>query len=353
MQHFTKMRFFTQNTCKALFKIVLSIALLLLILNKFDSKSILPSIQKVSFVSVVLSLILVWLANALMAFRWQWILLSQQAQQSQQSQEVQTFQNPQISNHQISFHVLWKLTNMGQFFNQTMPSSIGGDLARIWLLNNQEPSLSLVNTTSSVVLERLFGFVTLGLLLLMGLGFEPSIIEDATVQWPFIVSASFFLVSILFILIVPYVPLTWLNFRKVFFLNFLSAFLQSIQNMVKSIHFNKTLILKLIAVSIVIHLLHISVIRILSQAVGFEFPWIVSFIAVPIIFLIIALPISFAGWGVREGITVLILKHFDILGEEALSMSFLYGILLFLASLPGFVYWILNKSSAKASLSTH
>jgi uncharacterized protein (TIRG00374 family) len=56
---------------------------------------------------------------------------------------------------------------------------------------------------------------------------------------------------------------------------------------------------------------------------------------VPVFTLLAALPISFAGWGVRELSCVGLLGYFGVSSENALVVSVMYGLLFFLSSLPG------------------
>ncbi len=51
------------------------------------------------------------------------------------------------------------------------------------------------------------------------------------------------------------------------------------------------------------------------------------------------IPISIAGWGIREGVMVSAFGFFGVLPEQALALSILYGLLLLGVSLPGVIIW--------------
>jgi len=59
--------------------------------------------------------------------------------------------------------------------------------------------------------------------------------------------------------------------------------------------------------------------------------------------LITTLPISIAGWGVRESFLVLSLSQFGVETEKSVSISIIYGILVLIFSLPGSSMWLLQN----------
>lgn len=63
----------------------------------------------------------------------------------------------------------------------------------------------------------------------------------------------------------------------------------------------------------------------------------------PPVLLIQTLPISVAGWGVREGAMVAFLALAGIDGDGALALSILYGLVLALTSLPGAIMWVASR----------
>ena len=67
-------------------------------------------------------------------------------------------------------------------------------------------------------------------------------------------------------------------------------------------------------------------------------------LVVPITNLLMALPISIAGWGVREGVMIAGLGYLNVSAEAAFALSILYGLLMLVVSLPGLVDWIWRKT---------
>jgi hypothetical protein len=78
---------------------------------------------------------------------------------------------------------------------------------------------------------------------------------------------------------------------------------------------------------------------ILGRDMGLDYPLSVYLVLVPPVVLLIILPVSLAGWGIREGALV---GFFLLIGADkarVVSFSLLYGVTALVASLPGlFVY---------------
>ena len=85
-----------------------------------------------------------------------------------------------------------------------------------------------------------------------------------------------------------------------------------------------------------------SVLTVLALARGFalELGWTEALAVVPAIILITFIPLSFAGWGVREGASVIMLGAVGIGAGQALAISVLFGLALLAAVLPGCVLWL-------------
>jgi uncharacterized membrane protein YbhN (UPF0104 family) len=90
-----------------------------------------------------------------------------------------------------------------------------------------------------------------------------------------------------------------------------------------------------------------SVVFALGHSMGADFAFYPVLVLFPYAVLLSMLPISLAGWGVRESTTVLVLALTDTSTAIALSVSVLYGLCLLVASTPGLVVWILSGREKK------
>jgi hypothetical protein len=70
---------------------------------------------------------------------------------------------------------------------------------------------------------------------------------------------------------------------------------------------------------------------------------------VPPVILVTVIPVSIAGWGLREGAMVVAFGFINVPAGAAFAMSVLFGLTLAVASLPGSLLWWLSGYSAKTS----
>jgi hypothetical protein len=62
--------------------------------------------------------------------------------------------------------------------------------------------------------------------------------------------------------------------------------------------------------------------------------------------LVSMIPISFAGWGVREGAMIMGLGGLGISEPNALAVSIAFGLLQLIVGLPGGALWLMRSGAA-------
>ena len=108
---------------------------------------------------------------------------------------------------------------------------------------------------------------------------------------------------------------------------------------------DKLLLLKHIGVSVIVHLFSVLSIYALALSIDFHLNFQTFLIAVPPVFLLTIIPISLAGWGIREGAMIGIFMLVGADQTKVLAMSILYGLLLMIASFPGAYFWVKSKKA--------
>jgi len=73
-------------------------------------------------------------------------------------------------------------------------------------------------------------------------------------------------------------------------------------------------------------------------------------ILAPPALLLSILPVSIAGWGVREAALVYAFAFVGVQTVDALAISMLFGILGILTGLPGVLLWFMSSSSTKSPI---
>jgi len=104
--------------------------------------------------------------------------------------------------------------------------------------------------------------------------------------------------------------------------------------------FATRLALPTIGWSVVSHLLAALAAYWLAAALGLEVA-VGTFVAAALCLLLATMiPLSYAGWGVREAGAVWLLAQLAIPTESAVAVSVLFGAAMFVAALPGAAFWL-------------
>ena len=224
--------------------------------------------------------------------------------------------------------ILWS----GHFFNQVLPTSIGGDMIRCYLLNKNK--IKFLDSLNSILIDRIIGVIGLLVIMIFSL--------------PFLISEvgfnnKFFNISILCLMLIIF--LAGLFFLDKFIKQYKSKFYEYISKFsidLRKLSFSNIIGIKLMILSLMIHLFSGLAFANLAFSMQIEINWLPFFSVICITNLLVILPISISGWGIRETILVVGLGLISISKEEAITLSILYGILLILSSLPGLLTWLSN-----------
>jgi uncharacterized membrane protein YbhN (UPF0104 family) len=90
-----------------------------------------------------------------------------------------------------------------------------------------------------------------------------------------------------------------------------------------------------VLLSIAVHGMSCMIFALLASGEGLDLGLAGIVGVVPAILLAASLPIGIGGWGVREGLTVIMLAQLGVAPEAALLLSISFGVTVLLASLPG------------------
>lgn len=222
----------------------------------------------------------------------------------------------------------------GTFFNQVLPSSIGGDAVRIIDLTRKKYDKK--EAFYGVFVDRVVGLVGLLVLnLLATLIFFGTFDNDFSFLIIFITLGGITGFALLFQLH----RLTFLADIK-----FLNLFVR-LANRLNSLYSSRVLLFKHISISVIVHFFSVLTMYGLSLALGLDLSFQTLLIAVPPVFLLTIVPISLAGWGVREGAMIGIFMLVGADQTKVLAMSILYGLLLILSATPGAYFWIKSKKA--------
>lgn len=111
--------------------------------------------------------------------------------------------------------------------------------------------------------------------------------------------------------------------------------------------FSPAVTLPIVALSLLIYIVSSVQAQFYFQSLGYDVPFSVNLFVTPLLFLLVTLPISFGGIGVRDGAFILLYGAFGVPAEIALVVSFcsLLAILVSYAIGAGLFYWSKHRQN--------
>ena len=227
---------------------------------------------------------------------------------------------------------LLRLNWIGAYFNQVLPGSVSGDVLRAWYTRPQAGSATLA--LAAVFADRFIGMGALVGIALLGylIGGRALHLLPGMGETVAILSVGYAVVIAL--ILSP--GLVFLEHR----LGKLGHKLYDIRAGMGMLLRSPSALIATLLLSIFVQLCSIFMFWVLAHSLG-ERPDAVAFWVVwPVVSLFLALPISLAGWGLREGLLVLYMGALHMGHDQALALSLLSGATVLLTSLPGAVLWL-------------
>ncbi|NIM90247.1 MAG: flippase-like domain-containing protein [Candidatus Aminicenantes bacterium] len=302
-------------------KFVVSFALIAYILiYRTSIKDILEALSGASLFWILISFSLHALGLLISAYRWQILIRAQ--------------------GDSVPLGFLAKSYLVSSFFNNFLPTRIGGDVIRIW--DGSRYSRSLVKSSAVIVVERLTGIIVLFVFALIASLIRLEMAQQIPVIWVSL------LVGILGLLLIAlfFTPVSKKLLERIPD----KGIFQKIKPKVftfrdtaliyrdKKAHFFKAMFWALLLqINVILHYF------LIGKALHLEIQLIDYFIFIPIIHLILIIPITISGFGLREGAYIEIFRFYGISASAAVSFSFIDVIFQLVVGLVGAVIYITRK----------
>src|SRR3989338_9659804 len=237
------------------------------------------------------------------------------------------------------------LNFIGNFFNNFLPTAIGGDLVKAYYATKKsERKLELF---SAVFFDRFFGFLSIGLLAFLGVLFLNKHIKDTKLLWGSALFSAIVLLAFIFFL---NKRLTKKLFARLLDLPVFreGSKLRKLYNALNAYKEHKIIIAQLIGISLLAQLIAVVAIYIVIKSLSQEMSFLTLFLIIPLVSVASMMP-SINGLGVREGAFVYFLKEF-ISRESAVAVSILYLAIILIMSLIGGILYLFSGKLYKHSL---
>lgn len=228
----------------------------------------------------------------------------------------------------------FRFNMIGSFFNQTLPSAIGGDAMRLWLVGRTGAGWRAA--TYSVLVDRAIGLIALAIIVVFSLPWSYEMIGSPKGRLGLVLLDLAAIGGGLAFLLLGRLSWPWLKAW------WPTRHIHACSVIANNVLFNRRSGPKIAVLSLLIHVLAVviawCVVRAISAPANFE----QLFMLIPPIMLITMLPISIAGWGVREASMTVAFGYAGLAPADGTVVSLLFGATFFVVGAIGGLVWIFS-----------
>ena len=214
---------------------------------------------------------------------------------------------------------------LGIFINQLLPGGVVGDVSRAWRHSKTD---RMGPAIKGVVLERASGQIVMTVVALCSCLALPNEVRRTLLS---ALGSAVVFVSVLAVAVV------------VFFQRIRPArplLKQWMRDIASTLLLKKALVVQL-GVSLLIVSSYLAVFVMAARGLGVMTPATVLLPLVAPVLVTMLIPVTIAGWGVREGAAALLWAAVGLSASDGVAISAAYGLIVFVSSLPGAVVLIL------------
>ena len=241
----------------------------------------------------------------------------------------------------VSFVALLKSVTVAVFFNNFLPSTIGGDAVRAY--DSWKMGCSKTQSVSIIFIDRLLGIFTLFMFALIALllsSVELSFIQDAKI-WVLAAAALGFL-GIYVLFFKAAVVSRYLQKRDHIAPKFLRKFLRKVFDVFAVYNGKPRVLFAALGLSVLLQLNVILHYYLLALSLGIEIPLQSMFIIIPVAIAAMMIPVSINAIGVREAIFVAMLAFYGVSNAAALAFAWLSFFLITVRGVLGGIIFLLR-----------
>lgn len=233
----------------------------------------------------------------------------------------------------LGFRLTARLFFEGLFFNQALPSTVGGDGVRIY--RSFRAGLPLSAAINSVILDRVLGLASLMLLAALAQPLFYDRVDSFPARLTFTAVFVAAVAAIAALLLLAYLPV-WCRRWK------LMRGLAALSHAARRAFATPAVLIPVTILSVIGHLISVVVFYMLAVSLDLGVTFLDCLVMVPSVLLLATVPVSVAGWGVREGAMVAAFGLLGVPAGGAAAASVLFGLGMAVTALPGGLLWFMN-----------
>jgi len=290
-------------------KILFTFLILYYVLKDADLQSILRTVSNSNLLLILLALISFSLYQVLYSYNWRNVLATLSGR--------------------IGYLELTRIHMIGLFYNLFLPTSMGGDVAKIYYLSKKVNDK--IMAIKSVVLLRGTGLVTNLAILAVAVVFNRDILALIGIENRITHGLYLLAGMIVFVMALTCTPVR--NYRGVkFFTDRIFEYISSFKLFL--CEFRREM-LGIILLSLVNQLVIIFENYLILRALDMNIAFVSVMYIIPLTFFATLLPITIAGIGIREGAFVYFLTRYGYSVEDAIAFSLIGYVLMLLMGFTG------------------
>lgn len=301
-------------------RVLLTVTFLSFILKTVDFPKTIRLTQSLDIVYAIYAFVLILLIRIIMAIRWHYILSK--------------------NNIRVSLKEIIYITYISSSFGQVLPGGLGTDLLRGYQLSKAYGHIAEIS--GSIVIDRLIGICSMFLLALIG-----AVLAEVLGISTGLITALLIINGILvfgFSLVQPICKkLNSSNFGKKSAVKTIDKIWSAFADRKKVFE----LLPGVLSLSLFVQIMRCFVFYFLYLAYGYSVNVIYFIIFIPILFVIILIPVSIAGLGIREGTLIYFFSTLQIGPEISTGVGIIFHALQVLACLPGFFFWFFRSRASR------
>jgi glycosyltransferase 2 family protein len=233
------------------------------------------------------------------------------------------------------------------FFNNFLPSNIGGDIVRV----RDGSKLTGSTTTASLAvvgIDRILGFGALYVLAAFAFAFAPPVVRGLAGARAVLLGLLLLFCALAYVFFRPGTAGRLMTLSGLTSVPWAREQFEVVQGAVHAYRQRVGTIWHAGVASIAIQALVVFYFLAIARALAIPLPAAAAFLMVPLCTLLQALPVSFNGWGLREGLFALYFAQVGLPRASALAFSLVGAGLIVLLSLSGAVVWMARGGTDSA-----
>ena len=299
-------------------QLVISIILIILLLRLINIPDMFSLLKSVNIYYFILLLTLITVDRIFMAYKWHLLL--------------------KVKDKNISLFSAIKTYYIGTLAGFFLPTTVGGDMVRVLKLRSEKRSGT--DVLSSVIMERILGFIASAILAPVAALFLISFLKLDVWHFLWIAGAFLFLFIILMVIsfsefIVRKIDKSKKLSGNIFFGKFKKLYLSYAEY--KN---HKSLLVIFLILSIFEQIIPVIGNYLACRALNLSVPFVYFLLIIPLIQLVSRIPISFEGIGVNEGLLVYFFALLGLSKTGAFTIGLLGHIAIIIAALPALYFYI-------------